>query len=154
MEYYNMDLIMCVEYENVNDPNDKVLKIVISREFDQELLNIFNFKNMNDLPKQALEIYEYSKTVSKIVKEDGTYVICGQRINKKNNDFKKILFNDSNPLAKNNVEISTGILSVADIDQINGEASEYYNRVLQTIKWRCDNKWDKQKMTEISIFVI
>lgn len=140
MEYYNMDLIMCVEYENANDSNDKVLKIVVSREYDQELINIFNFKNIDDIPKEALDIYNYSKTVSKIIKEEETYAICGQRINKRNNDFKKILFNNIDPLAKDNVEISTEILSVADIDFINNETSEYYNRVLQTIKWRCDNK--------------
>lgn len=133
MEYHNMDLIICVEYENENDPNNKFLKIVINREYDTEMINIFD---LDDLPKVVQEIYDYSRTVSKIGKEDDTYVIYGQRIHKNNNNYQKIMFHNTNPVGKTNVEISSEILNVADIDYINNEVSEYYQRVLNTIRSR------------------
>lgn len=134
MEYCNMDLIICVEYENEEDPSDKLLKIVINREYDSEMINIFH---LNKIPKNACDIYEHSKTLSKIVKEDdGTYAICGQRINKRDNSFKKILFHNTNPIGKKNVEISSEIMERADIDNMNEEVQKYYDETLKTIKWK------------------
>lgn len=133
MEYNNMDLIICVEYENVNDANNKILKIVVSREYDQELINIFNLDN---LPKDVQELYDYSKTVSKIEKEDDSYVIYGQRIHKNNNKYRKILFHETNPVGKINVELNREILNNADIDFMNDEVTKYYEHVLSTIRWK------------------
>ena len=130
MEYYGMDLITCVEYENQEDPNDKLLKIVIHREYDGEMMNIFH---MNTIHKDVHDIYEYSKTVSKIVKEDdGTYAICGQRINKIDTKYKKILFHNINPIGKKSTDIWDG----ADIDCMKWETQKYYDDILKTIKWK------------------
>ena len=134
MEYCNMDLIICVEYENQEDPDDKLLKIVVHREYDSEMMNIFHMKN---IPKEVYDIYEYSKTVSKVVKEDdGTYAICGQRINKRDTNYKKILFHNTNPIGKKNTEINPEIWDRADIDCMNQETQKYYDETLKTIKWK------------------
>lgn len=129
MEYYNMDLIICIEYENINDSTDKYLKVIINREYDGEMIN--TFKMDENISKELLEIYEYSKTVSKIEKKDDTYVVCGQRINKKDFSYKNILFNNNNPVQNKNIDINF------KSQDINDEVSEYYNRVLKTIHWRC-----------------
>ncbi len=129
MEYYNMDLIIFVEYENINDSTDKYLKVIINREYDGEMINIF--KMDDTISKELLEIYEYSKTVSKIEKNDDTYVVCGQRINKKDSSYKKILYNKNNPLQNTNIDIDVSPKIISN------EASEYYNRILKTINWRC-----------------
>jgi len=133
MEYRNMDLIICVEYENANEASDKLLKIVINREYDREMINIFHF---NNIPKEANDIYEYSKTVSKIVHDNDMYVIYGQRIHKNGNNYREILSHNTNPVGKENVEISAELLNHADIDYMNQDVQEYYNDILATIKWK------------------
>ena len=135
MEYYNMDLIICVEYENTTNSSEKLLKIVINREYDYEMINIFNLSN---IPKEASDIYEYSKAVSKIVKEDDVYAIYGQRIHRNDTTYKQILTHNTNPLEKHDVEINNQIWEAADINHLNDDTREYYNRVLKTIKWKSE----------------
>lgn len=129
IEYYRYDLIVCIEYENINDPNHKILKIIRNDDFNNNFSNIFDFES---IPTYIRNIYDYSKTVSKILNNDGKYYICGQKIHKRDDVYYELIYDNDNPLRREANEINTN-----SINCINKDDARYYNNVLCTIKLKC-----------------
>lgn len=127
MEYSNMDLIVCVEYEDINNSNNKYLKVIISREYDSEMINIFNLSN---IPDNIKNIYEFSKKHSFIKNEDDMYVVYGMQVHKNNNKYKRILFKDDNPLEQTKKSID----DEKQIGDMTDEEKDYYATLYNSIK--------------------
>lgn len=127
IEYYRYELIVCIEYENIHNPDYKLLKIIRSREFENNIINIFDFDH---IPDYIQHIYDYSKTVSKMSKENDTYYIYGQKIHKRDNNCYKLIYDYIDPME--NCDINN-----TNINNISKEDAYYYHRVLCTIKLKC-----------------
>lgn len=127
IENYRYELIICIEYVNVHNPDNKLLKIIRSREFENNLINVFDFDN---IPDDIQKIYDYSKTVSKYSEKNGIYYIYGQKIHKRDNKYYKLIYDDVNPFV--NIDINNTNLNCISI-----EDAYYYYRVLCTIKLKC-----------------
>lgn len=126
-EYRNMDMIICVEYEDMDTPSDKFLKIIVGREYDEEMINIFEF---DTIPEKLRTIYDYCKNNSYIDKEsESCYNIYGKKIHKQNATYQRLLSRGDDPLGM----IRTKIDEENKIGHIDSVTSDYYNLVADSI---------------------
>jgi len=109
-----------------------LLKIIKRTDFQNDVTTIFDF---NNIPINIKHIYDYSKTVSKIIKDNNIYYVCGQKIHKRDNTCHKLLCYDINPIGIYDVTMSSNNLT--NLNYIEKEYRDYYYRILCTIKLRC-----------------
>ena len=129
VEYYGMDKIICVEYVDIDSPGNKYLKVINTKEYDDEVINIFKYE---DIPDNIKNIYEYCKENSYIKMEDDMHIIFGKRIHNLNNKCQRLMYHDFDPLEK----IIEKIDEENKIGNINNETIAYYDGVLNTIKFK------------------
>lgn len=123
---------MCIEYVNMNNPDNKLLQIIKCDQFQNNTTNIFEFDN---IPDHIQKIYDYSKKVSKISKEENIYYIYGQKVHKRDDNYYKLFYDDIDILEKSDLEINAKPIS--HMNYISKDDSNYYYRLYCTIKLKC-----------------
>lgn len=132
IEYYRYTIILCIEYVNIEDHGDKLLQIIKCDEFANNTSNIFDF---NNIPNDIQKIYEYSKKVSKVIREENIYYIFGQKVHKRDDNYYKLFYDDIDIYQKSDIEINAK--NISDINTISKDESNYYYRLYCTIKLKC-----------------
>jgi len=125
-EYYNMDLMICIEYDDI-DTQDKFLKVVVHREYDDEIVNIFNYAM---IPDDVKVIYQYCRNNSYIQKNQNSFDIYGKKIHRQEAKHQRLLSRDQDPIG----DIVTKIDEENSFDNIKDTEKAYYASVSATIQ--------------------